>query len=81
MPKIKTTEQEEIPQVGEKEKKYVQQVIGSFLCYARATDMTMLQASNAIAAEQSKPAERIMERVEQFPDYIHTHPDPIIRFR
>ena len=42
----------------------VQQVIGSFLYYVRAVDMTILHALNPIAAESSKPTERTMERVE-----------------
>ena len=42
----------------------VQQVIGSFLYYAREVDMTILHALNLIAAESSKPTERTMERVE-----------------
>ena len=36
----------------------VQQVIGSFLYYARAVNMTILHALNPIAAESSKPTER-----------------------
>ena len=39
------------PQLSEDEKKYIQQVVGSFLYYARAIDMTILHALSAIAAE------------------------------
>ena len=58
----------------------VQQVIGSFLYYARAVDMTMLHALNSIAAESSKPTERTMERVEQLLDYMHTYPNAVVRY-
>ena len=58
----------------------VQQVIGSFLYYARAVDMTILHALNSIAAESSKPTERTMERVEQLLDYMHTYPNAVVRY-
>jgi hypothetical protein len=58
----------------------VQQVISSFLYYARAVDMTILHALNSIAAESSKPTERTMERVEQLLDYMHTYPNAVVRY-
>ena len=70
----------ESPAVGDEKKKYIQQVIGSFLYYARAVDMTILQALNEIAAQQSKPTEKTMKRVEQFLDYMHTNPNATIRY-
>ena len=76
MPKEKAS-----PPVSDDEKKYIQQVVGSFLYYARAVDMTILHALSAIAAEQSSPTERTLERVCHFLDYMHTHPNAIIRFR
>ena len=44
-------------------KKYVRQVVGSFLYYARAIDLTILRALNSIAADSSKPTERTIDRV------------------
>ena len=38
-------------------KKYIQQVLGTFLYYARAVDSTMLVALSAIASEQSRPTD------------------------
>ena len=49
------TEEADSPKVGEDKKKFVQQVLGSFLYYARAVDLTIQQALNAIAEEQSNP--------------------------
>ena len=37
-------------------------------------------ALSAIAAEQSKPTERTMERVRQLLNYMHSNPDAVIRF-
>ena len=53
-----TVPEDDSPPVGPKEKKYIQEVIGSFLFYGRATDTTILTALSAIAAEQAKPTEK-----------------------
>ena len=59
--------QEEIsPPATEEEKKYVQKVLGSFLFYARAIDMTILHSLSAMASEQSKPPQKTFERIKQF---------------
>ena len=63
-----------------KRKKYVQGVIGSFLYYARAIDMTILCALSAIASDQANPAKRTMQRVKQLLDYMHYNPNTEIRF-
>ena len=63
------------------EKKFVQQVIGSFLFYARAIDMTILLALNAIAGAQAAPTNNTLKRVHQFLDYMATNPNAIVRFR
>ena len=73
--------EEQSPFLGKADKKYIQQVIGSFLYYARAIDMTILMALSAIAAEQSKPTERTMQRIRHLLDYMHSNPNATIRFR
>ena len=70
----------ESPPATKKEKKYIQQVLGSFLYYARAIDMTILHALSAIASEQAIPTKRTLERVHQLLDYMATHPNAIVRF-
>ena len=67
--------------LGESNKKYIQQVLGSFLYYAQAIDMTILLALNNIATQQSKPTESTMKRVYQLLDYMATHTKAIISFR
>ena len=47
--------EEESKLLGKEEKLHVQQVVGSFLYYVIAVDMTVLHALNSIAAESSKP--------------------------
>ena len=73
--------EEESPPLNDKDKKFVQQVLGSFLNYTCAIDLTILHALSAIASEQSKPTERTMKRVQQLLDYLNTNPKAVIRFR
>ena len=74
------TDDEESPAVNKADKKFIQQVLGSFLYYARAVDLTILQALNAIAAEQAHPTKLTLQRVHQFLDYMATNPDATIRY-
>jgi hypothetical protein len=68
------------PTLTPKDKKFVQQIISSFLYYARAVDCTILTALNTMASEQSNPTERTLKSVYQFLDYMATHPNAVIRF-
>ena len=52
---------------------YLQQVLGSFLYYARIINMTILHALSAIAPEQAKPRERTLKQVQQLLHYMHTN--------
>ena len=67
--------------LGDADKKYIQQGVGSFLYYARAIDMRILLALNDIATQQAKPTESTMKIVHQLLDYEAMHPKAIIRFR
>ena len=69
------------PLLDEAPKKRVQQIVGSFPYYARAVDPTILMALSEISSQQSAPTENTMKRVNQFLDYMWTHPDAIIRYR
>ena len=69
------------PEVDEESKKFIQQVTGTFLFYARSVDPTMLVALSAIASDQAAPTERTLEKTLYFLDYVATHPDAIITFK
>ena len=69
------------PPLDEAGKKRTQQVVGSFLYYARAVDPTILMALSDIASQQNKPTEKTMQRVTQFLDYMATNPHATIRYR
>ncbi len=68
------------PLLDEAGKKRVQQIVGSFLYYAQAVDPTIFMALSEISSQQSAPTENTMKWVNQFLDYMWTHPDAIIRY-
>ena len=67
--------------LGHADKKYIQQVVGRFLYYAIAVDLTILLSLSAVAAEQANPTERTMQRLQNIFQYMHTNPNSIIQFR
>jgi hypothetical protein len=73
-------EPDDQPLLSAKEKTRIQQIVGTFLYYARVVDCTMLAAINDIASEQSAPTQATAEKLVQFLNYAATHPDAIVRF-
>ena len=76
-----TTDADPSPLLTPTQKKFVQEVTGNFLYYARAIDATMLLALGTIATQQSATTENTMHKVHQFLDYAETHPNAIITYR
>ena len=76
-----TTPDDDSPLLDDAGKKRIQQIVGSFLYYARAVDPTILMALSDIACQSSKPMQRTKQCVDQFLDYMWTHPDAKIRYR
>ena len=68
------------PLLDKKGIKYVQQVVGSLLYYARALDGTMLPALNTIGSEQAKPTESTKNKCKKLLDYAATYPNAYIRY-
>jgi hypothetical protein len=63
------------PKLNNANKKCIQQIFGSFLYYACAVDPTILMALSAIASQQAAPTEDTCNRMNQFLDFMATHPD------
>jgi hypothetical protein len=61
-------------------KKYIQEVIGTFLYYARCVNSTMLPALGPLAMQQANPTQNTKKLVHQLLDYATTHPDAIITY-
>jgi hypothetical protein len=49
--------------LSKEEKKYIQQVIGTFLYYRRIVDLTMLTALSSIASAQAVPTKETMANI------------------
>ncbi len=62
-------------------KKRIQQIVGSFLYYAQAVDPTIVMALSDLSLQQSAPTQNTIKYVNQFLDYMWTHPDAIIGYR
>jgi hypothetical protein len=66
--------------LGKEDKLFIQQVLSTFLYYARAVDSTMIVALSSIATEQAAPTKETMDKVEQFLDYAASQEDAILTF-
>jgi hypothetical protein len=65
--KVQYAEPEDMtPKLNKEEKKFIQEVTGTFLFYARAIDSTMLTALSALASEQADPPEATMRKYDNF---------------
>jgi hypothetical protein len=60
------------------DKKFIQEIIGTFLYYARCVHSTILAALGSIALQQANPTKNTMKKVQQFLDYASFHPDAIV---
>ena len=72
---------DDTPYLDAANKKTVQEVLGTFLFYARAVDITMLKAIGTIATQQAKPTETTMKAIVKFLNYAATHPDAELLFK
>ena len=69
------------PPLSKEDKKYVQEVVSTFLYYAQSIDSTMITALGSIAAQQVNPTKNTMIKVKQFLDYAFTHPNAIVTYQ
>ena len=69
------------PNLAPPESNIVQQVVGTFLYYACAVNLTMLVALNSIAAEQASSTEATTKAVTQLLNCAATHYEAIKRYR
>jgi hypothetical protein len=74
------TPSDDSPLLDKAGKERIQQIVGSFLYYAQAVDPTIVMALSNLSSQQSAPTKNTMKRVNQFLDYMWTHPDAIIQY-
>jgi hypothetical protein len=68
------------PALPKEGKKFIQEVIGTFLYYARCINSTMLTVLGSLATQQANPTKNTMAKVTQFLNYAATHPDAIVTY-
>ena len=76
----KPTPIDNTPALNAQDTKYVQQVIGALLYYARAIDCTMLVTLSKLSHMQSKPTQLTLRLIHHLLDYCATNPDATIRY-
>ncbi len=62
------------------DKKYIQQVLGTFLYYGHAVNSIMLTALSSIASAQAEPTEATMANDKHFLDYVATHQNAVLTY-
>jgi hypothetical protein len=67
--------------LSKEEKKFIHQVLGTFLYYSRVVDSTMLTALSSIASNQAEPTKDTMSNIKPFLDYVASNQDAIITYR
>lgn len=75
-----TPPQDDSPRLTPAQVTHLQQVIGTFLYYARAVDSTMLVPLGSLAAAQTTATTATLQHLTQFLDYSSTYPDATVRF-
>ncbi len=66
--------------LSKEEKRYIQQVIGTFLYYGCTVNSTMLTALSSIASAKAEPTKETMAKVKIFLNYAATHQDSIFTY-
>ncbi len=69
------------PPLSKEDKKYIQEVVGTFLYYSQCINSTMLIALGSIATQQANSTMKTMIKVKQLLDYVFTHPDAIMTYQ
>jgi hypothetical protein len=62
--------------VSAAEKTWIQQVVGSLLCYARALDLSLLTAVCQLSSHQSIPTQHDLTSAHRLLNYASSHPNP-----
>jgi hypothetical protein len=66
--------------LSKENKTYIQEVISTFLYYARCVDSSMLPALGTLTTQQATPTKNTMKKIKQFLDYMSTNPDAVVTY-
>ena len=65
--------------ISKERTKRIQQIVGPFLYYGQAIDLTIIKTLNTLVTQQSAQTENTDQDVKHFLNYYATHPDAKIR--
>lgn len=68
------------PPLSPQDRTTIQEIVGTFLYYARAVDSTMLRSINRLGSAQAKPTEKVRAEADHFLRYAANHPDAGITY-
>ena len=68
------------PNLSSDGKRYIQEVVGVILYYARVLNLPTLVALSSVGTEQATPTEFTGKAVAQLLNYCVTYPNPELRF-
>jgi hypothetical protein len=66
--------------LSKENKTYIQEVIGTFLYYARWVDSSMPPALGMLTTQQATPTKNMMKKIKQFLDYASTNFDAVVSY-
>ena len=64
----------------ENNQKQLQKIVGKFLYYAGAIDLTILMTLTSLEEVQTKPKIETAKQIIQFSNYSATHPDAVTEY-
>ena len=80
VPHATTTPLDTSPPTPEEQKRRIQQIIGTFLYYARDVDCTMIPDLNTLAEQHQNPTKNTESTITQFLDYASTNLSAVIQY-
>jgi hypothetical protein len=72
--------QDTTPYLDLNDKQKILEIVGVFLYYARAVDLTMIPALGTIASKQNQPTEHTLRAATKFLNYAASNPDATVRY-
>jgi hypothetical protein len=76
----KAVEDTTAPLLSKARKTRIQQIVGTFLYYARAVDPTLLTAINKVASQQANPTIAVEKAAERILQYAKKYPNATIEY-
>ena len=78
--RVQLAETDDSPPCTDAEAKFIREVVGVFLYYARAIDNTMAAPLSKLSVGQAQPTKRTLDAVMYFLQYAATYPDATLTY-